>query len=113
MSDCIFCSIVAGEAGGEHVYRDDEVTAFADVNPRAPLHLLVVPNRHVTNVDETDDADILAKLLLVARDLGKQHSPEHGYRILINGGAQAEVAHVHLHVLGGQAEFDWPPLQGR
>lgn len=105
--DCIFCSIVAGEVGGPPLYADEEVTAFRDINPQSPTHILIVPNRHLASVSEATEEDqaILGKLLLTAAKLAKAEGvTERGYRLIINNGSEAgqEVFHLHLHLMGGR-----------
>jgi len=105
--DCIFCKIVAGEIGDPPLYQDDEVTAFRDINPQSPTHILIVPNKHLTSVDEATEADqaILGRLLLTAARLAKDEGvADRGYRLIINNGSQAgqEVFHLHLHLMGGR-----------
>jgi histidine triad (HIT) family protein len=94
------------------VYQDEDVTAFHDRNPRAPVHLLLVPNRHVAGVAqvEPEDAALLGKMLVVARRLAEQESIVHGYRLVVNNGPLAgqSVFHLHVHLLGGRA-MGWPP----
>lgn len=112
-NDCIFCKIAAGEMGGPPLYRDDEVTAFRDINPQAPVHILIVPNRHIESVSAAgeDDEALLGKLLLVAAQLANAEGiAESGYRLVLNTGPQAgqSVPHVHAHLLGGRP-MAWPP----
>jgi histidine triad (HIT) family protein len=107
MSDCIFCSIIEGEIPGEIVHRDEFVTAFRDINPVAPVHLLIVPNKHVASVNDlaADDEPTAGRMMGVARILAKQEGvKEDGFRLIINTGAHAgqEVHHLHMHLIGGQ-----------
>lgn len=104
--DCIFCKIVAGQAGADIVYRDAEITAFWDRRPAAPVHILVVPNKHIDSVNEADpqDAELLGKLILKARDLAKEQGvDERGYRLVLNVGPDGgqTVFHIHLHLIAG------------
>lgn len=107
MSDCIFCKIVSGAIAAAIVYRDEDVTAFRDIHPAAPVHILVVPNQHV---DDIRDPRGLAPGLLPAmfaaanRVAGQEGVGESGYRLLLNYGPDANltVPHLHLHVLGGR-----------
>lgn len=106
-SDCIFCRIIAGEIPSEKVYQDDRVTAFRDIRPVAPVHILIVPNKHIASVNEAEEADeaVLGRLLLTAKHLAAQEGiAESGYRLIINTGPHAGqvVFHLHLHLLGGQ-----------
>ncbi len=111
-SNCIFCKIAAGEIPSKAVHRDDEVLAIEDVNPQAPVHLLVMPLRHHANLGELaeagDDAT-LARLMRVAARLGRERGGD-GFRLVVNTGADGgqTVDHVHVHVLAGRA-LAWPP----
>jgi histidine triad (HIT) family protein len=112
MSDCIFCRIAAGEIPSDIVHQDDDVVAFKDLSPQAPVHLLIIPRKHIASIDEAEDADaaLLGRLLLTARDLAEKHGVAGGYRLVNNCGASAgqSVFHIHVHVLGGRP-MDWPP----
>jgi len=113
MSDCLFCKIVAKEIPGKIVLENEHVVAFRDIHPAAPTHVLVVPRKHVLSLAEAsdDDAMLLGRLMLAARDVAKQEGlSEKGFRIAINNGAGVgqSVFHLHLHVLGGRA-MSWPP----
>ena len=109
---CIFCRIVRGEAPARIVYQDEDVTAFHDRNPRAPTHILIVPNRHIVGVAqvEPEDAELLGKLFIVARRVAEQENLAQGYRLVVNNGPWAgqSVFHLHVHLLGGRL-FGWPP----
>jgi histidine triad (HIT) family protein len=113
MDDCIFCKIAGGELPSRKIYEDDEVFAFYDIAPKAPLHFLVVPKRHIANLMELDESDeaLVGHLVFVAQGLAsKLGCGERGARFVFNckeDGGQT-VGHVHLHVLGGRA-LDWPP----
>lgn len=105
--DCIFCAIVEGSIPGDMVYEDDEVVAFKDINPKAPVHVLIVPRRHVRSVNELteDDAGLVGHICLVARRLAEELGvAESGYRIVSNNGPDGgqEVDHLHVHLLGGR-----------
>lgn len=113
--DCIFCKIVAGEVPSDIVYRDEHVTAFRDINPQAPVHVLVVPNRHIATVADitADDELLMGHLIRVATLVAEReqiHTPDRGYRLVLNYGKDGGllVHHVHLHVLGGR-RMGWPP----
>ena len=112
MNECIFCRIVHGQSPASIVYQDDDVTAFQDLRPQAPVHILIVPNRHVTGVAQVkqEDATLLGKLFVVASRLAEQEGIAAGYRLVINNGPQAgqSVFHLHVHLLGGR-QFSWPP----
>jgi histidine triad (HIT) family protein len=113
MTDCLFCKIRDGQIPANLTYRDEEVIAFKDVNPRAPFHQLVVPTRHVPSLSTAvpDDAALFGRLMLtgaqLARDAGYGDS---GFRVVMNAGRDAgqTVFHVHLHVLAGRV-LAWPP----
>jgi histidine triad (HIT) family protein len=113
MSDCIFCKIASGEIPSKKIYEDDEIFAFHDVSPQAPVHFLMIPKRHIKNIMETDGADIplLGRLLHKAQELAKENGcAEKGARFVVNckeDGGQT-VDHLHLHILGGRP-LDWPP----
>jgi histidine triad (HIT) family protein len=108
MSDsCIFCRIVLNEIKADIVYRDEEVTAFRDIQPAAPTHILIVPNRHIESVNllETADENLMGHLITTAAKLAKEEGIElGGYRLIMNTGADGgqTVFHIHLHLIGGQ-----------
>lgn len=111
--DCLFCKIAAGRIPAGVVYEDDLTLAFRDINPQAPVHVLVIPRAHVASLDEAADADeaLMGRLLLAAARVARQEGlAEGGYRTVINTGAGAgqSVFHIHLHVLGGRP-LSWPP----
>ena len=106
-TDCIFCKIVAGEVPGERLYQDDLATAFRDIHPVAPTHILIVPNKHIasTNEMEADDEPLVGHLFTVARKLAEEEGiRDSGYRLIINTGPDAGqvVFHLHLHLIGGR-----------
>jgi histidine triad (HIT) family protein len=111
--NCLFCRIVAGEIPASTVYEDADLLAFKDINPQAPLHVLIVPKRHVATLNDlvVDDDRVLGAMVrraaAIAEDEGYSGS---GYRVVLNCNAHAgqTVFHVHLHVLGGRA-MGWPP----
>lgn len=111
MPDCIFCRIARGEIPSNIVYESDDCVAFRDVNPQAPVHILVVPRSHVPSLNETSDASLVGRLSLVAAELAKKEGiAEAGYRTVINTNADSgqTVFHIHLHLLGGRP-MGWPP----
>ena len=113
MSDCIFCKIGAHEIQAMVVYEDADLLAFRDINPQAPVHILVIPKAHYSsaNAFESQDASLLGRLLLAAKQIAKQEKVcDTGYRIVINCGQDGgqSVAHMHLHLLGGRP-LNWPP----
>ena len=103
MSDDIFCKIIAGEVPKEFVHRDDEVVVFEDISPHAPVHLLVVPTKHVDSIGDADDAT-LGMLIRTAHRIAVEQGLEKGYRVIINDGEDGGkvVPHLHVHVLGGK-----------
>ena len=112
MSDCLFCKIVAGEIPSNKVYEDDEILAFNDVAPQAPVHFLIVPKKHMESLDDTTDEDaaLLAHIMLKIKDIAKELGLENGYRVVINTGEDGmqSVKHLHVHVLG-KRRLLWPP----
>ncbi|MDT4897198.1 MAG: histidine triad family protein [Acidobacteriota bacterium] len=111
--NCLFCQIVAGEVSADIVHQDERCVAFRDINPQAPVHVLVIPRDHTESLDEATQRDeaMLGHLLRVAaRIANEQGLSESGYRTIINTGAGAgqSVFHLHLHVLGGRT-LNWPP----
>ena len=111
MDDCIFCSIVAGDIPAEVVARTETAVAFRDLNPQAPVHVLVVPRTHVADAAEHADREpeTVAELVRVARDVVAEAGHD-SYRLVLNTGADAgqSVFHAHLHVLAGRTQA-WPP----
>ncbi len=106
-NDCIFCKIVSGEIPSPKLYSDELVTAFRDIHPKAPTHILVVPNKHLASVNEVEPEDeaVVGRLFTAARKLAEQEGiAQSGYRLIVNTGANGgqEVFHLHLHLLGGQ-----------
>ncbi len=113
MESCLFCRVAEGRAPARVLFADDDVVAFHDIAPRAPVHVLVVPRRHISSlgVASTADAETLGRLLLAAAEAARRTGiAESGYRVVANTGAGAgqSVFHVHLHVLGGRP-LGWPP----
>jgi histidine triad (HIT) family protein len=111
MSDCLFCNMVSGKIKPDIVFEDDQVLAFRDINPQAPVHILIIPKIHIATVNELQDDKLAAQLLFTAVRLARQEGlSEDGYRLVFNcnrNGGQA-VYHVHLHLLGGR-QMEWPP----
>lgn len=112
-SNCIFCKIVAGEIPAQVVYRDDHVTAFHDLHPQAPVHVLIVPNRHIDSLSAVvpEDAADVGRLLTAAHHLGTAMGvAESGYRVVVNMGPDASLSvfHLHAHLIGGR-KLGWPP----
>ncbi len=112
-STCAFCRIVSGQADAEVVYRDEQVTAFHDVHPQAPVHVLIIPNRHIRSVNEIKETNVnlVGQMFLLARRLVEELEIAHsGYRLVINTGRDGgqSVEHLHLHLLGGR-QMRWSP----
>ena len=106
MTDCLFCKIIKKEIPSEILFQDETITVFKDINPAAPVHLLVIPNKHIPSVREMDESDeiILGKLFSGAKAAAeKMGIAETGYRLIINNGPDAhqEIPHIHMHLLGG------------
>jgi histidine triad (HIT) family protein len=113
MKDCLFCKIVAKEIPGQIVHEDDAVVAFNDVNGQAPLHVLIVPRRHIATLNDLAPADdaLVGSMFRTAAAVAKEHGyAERGYRTVFNCNRDAgqSVFHIHLHLLAGRA-LSWPP----
>lgn len=107
MIEDVFCKIIAGEIPGEEVYRDDEVVVIKDIHPQAPVHLLVMPVKHVAGIEELAEHDghLLGKLIATAHRVATEQGLTKGYRLIINEGEHGGklVPHLHVHLLGGKA----------
>ncbi len=104
---CIFCKIVSGEIPADVVYEDEKYMAFKDINPKAPIHILIIPKEHIEKLADIDDAsrNVIGDMAIVANKVAKQLGIDKtGYRIVINNGPDAgqEVYHIHMHLLGGK-----------
>jgi histidine triad (HIT) family protein len=113
MFGCIFCQVAAHEKPGKIIYEDERCFVLQDINPKAPVHLLVIPRRHITSLNDDLDKDkeLLGHLLTVVRHMAKAQGIDGtGYRTVINTNAEAgqTVFHLHIHLLGGRI-FHWPP----
>jgi histidine triad (HIT) family protein len=113
VENCLFCRIVAGSIPATIVYRDDHVTAFQDIQPQAPVHVLIVPNGHVAGTNElTSEHDaVIGHLMRITHVIAQEQGiAEGGYRLVVNTGkdAQQSVAHLHVHLIGGRP-MSWPP----
>ncbi|MCK4645511.1 MAG: histidine triad nucleotide-binding protein [Candidatus Aminicenantes bacterium] len=113
MDNCIFCKIINKEVPSKIVYEDERVLAFDDINPRAPIHVLLIPKEHFGTLNEIPEEkkDILSHLLLKARQIAQEKGiAENGYRIVLNTERDSgqEVFHIHFHLLGGR-QMKWPP----
>ncbi|WP_419419582.1 histidine triad nucleotide-binding protein [Legionella sp. D16C41] len=111
--DCLFCKIVQGEIKANIVYEDKNLLAFHDIHPQTPIHILIIPKKHIATINDVEDVDeqLLGQMILRAKAIAKeQQLSENGYRLIFNvnaGGGQA-VYHIHLHLLGGR-QMMWPP----
>jgi histidine triad (HIT) family protein len=103
--NCIFCKIVRGEIPSRKVYEDDDVLAFHDVNPKAPVHFMMIPKRHVASLYDvtSDDAPALGSIMTLCGRLAREQGAGDGFRVIVNTGrvGHQEVMHVHVHVIGG------------
>ena len=105
MSDCIFCRIVAGSIPCQKVFEDDDILAFKDLHPQRPVHLLVIPKKHITSLATAtaEDAPVLGSMLARANEIATAQGSPDGFRVIINNGrvGNQEVPHLHMHVVGG------------
>ena len=113
VEDCLFCKMARGEIRPDVVFEDDDVLAFRDLNPQAPVHVLVIPRKHIESLDtlEDGDAELIAKVLAVGARVARDEGiAESGYRAVFNTNADGgqSVYHLHLHILGGR-QLGWPP----
>ncbi len=113
MENCIFCRIASRKTPARIIYEDDEIVAFHDINPQAPIHLLIIPRKHIPRIDDLSPEDqvLMGKIILTARQLARQLDfSERGYRLVINNGRDGgqDIYHIHLHVLAGRP-MRWPP----
>jgi histidine triad (HIT) family protein len=113
MSDCIFCKIVAGELPSQKVLETEEVLAFHDIRPQAPVHVLLIPKKHIASAHEiqAEDAELVGRLHLAAQNVAEQLGiAKDGYRLVTNVGfhGQQTVPHLHYHLIGGR-QLQWPP----
>lgn len=113
VEECIFCKIISGEIPCEKIYEDDIVLSFKDINPAAPSHVLIVPKKHISSLNELkkEDSEIIAHIFIVAKEItSKLGISDSGYRIVTNCGVDGgqTVNHIHFHLLGGRS-LQWPP----
>lgn len=113
MSDCLFCGIVEGQVKADVLYRDESVVAFRDIRPRAPVHILIVPRKHVASILdlEVNDQIAIGQIFVVIAKLAREQGiAESGFRVAVNSGPDAgqTVFHLHFHLMGGR-HFGWPP----
>lgn len=110
--DCLFCRIIDGSIPSKAVYQDDRCYAFADINPQAPVHVLVIPREHVASIAEVDkeNSSLIGHLLWAAAEIARSKGLAKGYRTVINTGGDGgqTVDHLHVHLLGGRS-MTWPP----
>ncbi|TEU07452.1 MAG: histidine triad nucleotide-binding protein [Candidatus Aminicenantes bacterium] len=113
MEECIFCKIISKDITASIVYEDERMIAFSDINPQAPVHILLIPKEHFPSLNEIpeDKKDILSHILLKAKEIAREKEiADRGYRIVLNTARESgqEVLHIHFHLLGGR-QMSWPP----
>lgn len=112
MADCIFCQIVSGDIPSQKVYEDDNVLAFHDIDKKAPVHVLIIPKKHIASIAAAEDNDmpLLADMMRTAKKLAFDLGIQDGFRLVANTGIDGgqTVDHLHFHLMGGRA-FTWPP----
>jgi histidine triad (HIT) family protein len=109
MSDCIFCRIARGEIPSKKIYEDEDIFAFHDINPQAPVHFMVIPKQHIASLNDADVSHqaVLGKLMAKTGELARSQGLTDGFRTIINTGriGRQEVYHLHVHILGGPEPF--------
>ena len=112
MSDSIFTKIKNKEIPGNVIYEDDKCFALEDINPQAPVHILIIPHKEIAKISDStpEDKELLGHLLLGSKTIAEKYELENNYRLVINNGAGAgqSVFHIHMHLMGGRS-LDWPP----
>jgi diadenosine tetraphosphate (Ap4A) HIT family hydrolase len=112
MSDCIFCKLKDGEIPANVAYEDDRIFCFHDADPQAPVHVLMIPKKHIASIDDVtdEDADLMGYMMTKIKDVAASLGLENGYRVVINCGEDGfqTVKHLHLHILG-KRKLTWPP----
>jgi Diadenosine tetraphosphate (Ap4A) hydrolase and other HIT family hydrolases len=112
MEDCLFCRIVSGGIPAKKAYEDETALAFYDIDPKAPVHVLVIPKKHIASLAAAGEEDfgLVTHLMRVAQRLAKELKLDNGFRLVVNTGREGgqTVAHLHIHLLGGRA-MGWPP----
>ena len=112
MADCIFCSIANHDIPTEAVYEDDKIICFHDLEPQAPVHVLLIPKKHIGSLDEVteEDSELLSYIMLKIPEIAADLGLENGYRVVVNNGEDAfqTVKHLHFHILG-KRHLGWPP----
>lgn len=110
-ADCIFCKIIAGEIPADKLYEDDDILAFRDIDPKAPVHFLVIPKKHIKGpaAVAAEDEQLMGKIMRIGGEIAAKEGIEQ-YRVVLNNGEQAgqTVFHIHMHILGGR-NMQWPP----
>ena len=109
--DCVFCKIVTGEIPSDKIYEDEDIIAFNDLDPQAPIHFLVIPKKHITSLAQVEESDsaLIGRIMLAIQKLASENNLE-SYRVVTNIGEDGgqSVPHLHFHILGGRS-FNWPP----
>ncbi len=112
MSNCIFCKIVSGDIPSTKVYEDEHMLCFKDLEPQAPVHVLIIPKKHIISMDSImeEDLELLGHIMLKIKDIAKDLGLKNGYRVVSNIGEDGlqSVKHLHFHLLGGE-RLGWPP----
>ena len=112
MADCVFCKIAAGEIPSNKVYEDDKMVAFKDLEPAAPVHVLLIPKKHITCLDDVkeEDQELMGYIMFKIHEIAETLGLENGYRVVSNNGEDAfqTVKHLHFHILG-KRKLTWPP----
>ncbi len=112
MSECLFCKIIAGEIPSEKLYEDDDILAFKDIAPQAPVHFLVIPKKHIVDPSSVteEDEQLMGKIMRAGARIAEEQDIGDGFRVVFNNGAKAgqTVFHIHMHILGGRS-MQWPP----
>ncbi len=113
MSDCLFCKIAQGEIKSDFVFKSEEIVAFRDINPKAPVHILIIPKKHISKISDISENEqqLVGKMIGIANKIAiKEKIDKDGYRLVFNCGQNGgqEVYHIHLHLLGGR-KMNWPP----
>ena len=109
--DCLFCKIASGEIPSKKIYEDEKILAFEDINPAAPVHILIIPKRHIDSIDSitTENVEVISHIFELVPKIAKEHNLEQGYRLVTNVGKLGgqTVEHLHFHLLGGR-KMRWP-----
>ena len=109
--DCLFCKIIEGSIPSEKIYEDDMMLCFKDINPTCPVHVLMIPKKHISSLDDLKEGDeeVISHMMLKVKDIAKTMGLDNGYRLVINTGedGQQSVKHLHMHLIGG-SKLNWP-----